>query len=671
MLKFAIITLCLFAVTPAFGQTVVSDGPDVPDLAILDQTMFDFMDEYEVPASQLAVTWQGRLVYSRAFSNNEEVPPDTDTLFRIGSVSKPITSTLIHRAHQDGLLSVDDTIDQYLDMRQFNGASPADSRLPGVTIRNLLEHLGGLGGGTDYGFDPLSNDHAVAQASGDGFPVLRSQILKYMNGVSLINEPGETYVYANFGFFLLGQILESATGMPYGAYADSVFNPIGIWRARQSRSQFERRFSNEIKYPLDRHRTSVLDNSGEMLPLAYGALNSENRAAPGGWLSTATDLARWLVNLQNPQAPDAILNEQTTAMMFGLPENYPGDYTLGDYYYGSGWQLRDYGGGNRTFWHSGSYVSAESQVVSYQSGLAWTVIFNTRIQGQAGQLLSEFASVFAPVVTGISQFPTHDLFDSLLTPTPPNVNVIAAGSWFDLSHNGEGFTVTFINASLAVVYWFTYDRKGNQRWYFGIATVDGTRLVIEDLLTSSGGLFGPNYDPAQVEITSVGSLVLNFNAEGRAKADYLLEGESGYLDLIRLSQPFTSADPASAGDWRNSLIFDPSHDGEGYVVEVLPNGRVVVYWFTYDNIGKQAWMIGTLAGDFDDGVALPMVLTAGGNFGVGFDPDNVQVLGNGKADMTIVCGGPMTVSFSGGSSKFPAVDLNLQLLGGYVAPPCE
>lgn len=671
MSKLPVLLLCLLISTPTFAQTVISGGPDVPELAVFDETMIQFMNDHDVPAAQLAVAWQGRLVYSRAFSNEAEYAPDTRTLFRLASVSKPLTATLIHRAHQDGLLSVNDTIDQYLDLTTLTGGGPVDPRLSGVTIRNLLEHLGGFGAPQEYGFDPAFRDREVEALTQDGFPVLKSQILAYMNDRMLIHQPGTTYAYSNYGYMLLGMVLESATGMPYGAYADSVLNPVGIWRSRQARSQEQRRYPNEVYYMSPHYGVSVVDNSGDVLPAEYGSLNYENMGAYGGWVSNANELVRWMTRMQNPGFADAPLTSDSLDLMFGLPENYPGNYSPGDYFYGSGWQVRDYGAGGRNIWHHGSLPSTSTVVASIRDGFTWVALFNKRFENSANLLSGAFESVMYPARNQVSQWPEHNLFNSQLTPAPSELDAIAAGSWFDVTHNGEGFTVTFINAGTAVVYWFTYDRHGNQRWYFGIASVQGTRLVVEDLLTSSGGRFGPGFNPAEVEITSVGSLVLNFYEEGRAKADYLLGSNSGYMDLIRLSQPFDSANPATAGDWRNSLMFDPTHDGEGYVVEVLPNGRVVVYWFTYDKSGNQAWMIGTVIGNFDDGVSLPMDRPVGGNFGAGFDPDNVNVLGNGTANMTIQCGGDMSVSFVGGSTAFPAVTLNLQLLGGYVPPPCN
>ena len=664
--------LFLCASLPIQAATVASDGDEVPELAAFDQAMIDVMNANDIPDGQLAITWQGRLVYSRAFTNNSASPADVYTRFRIASVSKPMTSTLIHRAHQDGLLNVEDTIDQYLDLSTING-SGIDSRIATITIRDLLEHVAGFGAPSDYGYDPVFNDAFVAAQTGEGYPVLHSQILSVMNVQPLFNDPGTFYAYSNYGYMLAGMVLEAATGLPYHAYADSVLNPIGIYNARLARSQAQRRYSNEALYDSGRSMvTTVLDNSGDQVPVEYGGLNAENMAAFGGWVASATELVRWLSKLDDPDATDALLNTDTQALMFGRPQNYPEPYVLGNGYYGSGWAVRDYGNGERNTWHDGSLPSTSAYAVRVRDGFNYAVLFNKRNEQAPGSIQAQIDTAIGVARNQISTWPAGDQFPSLLMPEPEPAGARYSGSLYDITHNGEGFAVQVINATTAVIYWFTYDRDGKQRWYFGIGTLSGSRMIVNELLTARGGKFGPDFDPADVEFTTVGSLVINYYDDGSAKADYLLGADSGYMELSRLSKPFDNDDPETAGDWRNGLWFDISHDGEGFVLEVLPDGRILVYWFTYTNSGQPAWMIGTVKGPLlEDGADLPMDKPEGGNFGVGFDPDLVNVIANGLATFTIICGGPSTVVFSGGGIQFPDVTLNIDRLATYMQPPCE
>jgi CubicO group peptidase (beta-lactamase class C family) len=667
-IRFLLFAIC-FSPGLATAQ-VVSDGQDVPALAGFDNAMLEFMQAHNVPDAQLAVTWQGRLVLARSYDHQSGNPVNNRSRFRVASVSKPLTSTLMHRLQQDGGVSVDDTLDQYLDLTPPDGQN-ADPQLGGITVRNLLEHLAGFGTATNFGYDPVFHDVDIANELSVDLPILKSHVRSFMNGKSLVSTPDTEYNYSNYGYMLAGQVIEAATGMPYGAYADSVLNRIGIYDARQSRSQRHRAYADEVEYFSGNRGASVMQDNGGRLPYEYGALNYENAAAFGGWTLNMVEAARWLANLDDPEATDAILDAESQALMFGLPENQQGPYTSGDAYYGSGWLVRDYGGGGRNTWHGGSLPGTTAYIVRIRQGFNFAVAINRRNESNPGAWLGDLESRIIAAYNQVDQWPSHDLFDQELRPAPQAAGARYGGSWYDPDHKGEGFAITVISPDTAVIYWFTYKPDGRQAWYFGVASLDGHRMVIENLLEASGGRFGPDFDPDEVDISTVGSLVINFYEDNKAKADYLLEGDSGYMELTRITRPFANDDPQAAGDWRTGLWFDPSHNGEGYVVEVLEDGRVVIYWFTYDQSGNPAWMLTTsIDGELGSGMTLPMDRHAGGNFGVAFDPSRVQVLENGSADMTISCE-ESDVSYSGGDSGFPDVELTLERIAGYMPLPCE
>lgn len=648
---------------------VVSDGQDVPSLTAFDDAMLSFMQDYNIPDGQLAVTWQGRLVLARSYNNQSSNPVNNRSRFRVASVSKPITSTLVHRLHQDGVLSVSDTLDQYLDLTPPPG-QVADARMGGITIRNLLEHRAGFGTASNFGYDPVFNDAEISAALSVPLPLLKSDIRRFMNGKALVSMPGMQENYSNYGFMLAGEVIEKATGLPYGAYADSVFNAIGIYDARLARTEAHRAYAGEARYFSGFRSSSVMESNGGQLPYEYGALNYENAAAFGGWTLSMVEVARWLSNLDQPGSSDAILNAQSQATMFGLHENYPGTYTPGDGYYGSGWLVRDYGNGQRNTWHAGSLPGTTAYVVRIRDGFNFAVSFNRRNESSPGSRIGDIETRLFNAYSSVNSWPTHDLFTQELRPTPADVGARYGGSWFDEDNNGEGFVVSMVSPDTAVIYWFTYKPDGRQAWYFGVAELDGHRMIIQDLLEAKGGRFGPNFDPADVSFTSVGSLVLNFYENSKGKADYLLNGDSGYMELARITQPYTSDDPQTAGDWRSGLWYDPSHDGEGYVVEVLNDDFVLFYWFTYDKDGNPAWMLTSADDGIDNTMMMPQFLYEGGNFGVSFDPDKVISVENGATQMRLGCGGS-DVEFTGGSSDFPDVDMTLQRIGGFVPSPCQ
>lgn len=232
-------------------------------------------------------------------------------------------------------------------------------------------------------------------------------------------------------------------------------------------------------------------------------------------------------------------------------------------------------------------------------------------------------------------------------------SVERSGSWFDPSRDGEGFIIQYIDDGQALVYWFTFDATGAQRWFIGPGTQSGDRLQIDDLLITEGGEFGPGFDPDAVRRIDVGELTITFSGVGneeQALAEYTIDGVAGTQSLVRLTRTVETdamaeaAVPRKSGSW-----FDPTRDGEGYVLEVLPDGRPLVYWFTYNLAGGQAWMVGI----GDRSVALGSTVLAllqpvGGRFGPDYDPNDVVREDAGSVRLGLQC--------DGGYARFDATD---------------
>ena len=390
-------------------------GVDVPQLVAFDTAMKTIMTQQGATSAQLAITWQGRLVLGHGYSLNptpQDIVTEPDSLFRIASVSKPITATLVQRLVQDGKLTLNQKLGEFVDLTPSPGRT-ADPRMARITVRHLLEHLGGFDIAV-LGFDPIGNDAAIASSLGVALPVSKANIIKFMNGISLSHEPGTTFAYSNYGYLLLGRIIEKVTGLTYEKYATSVFNPIGISTMRQARSLIQNRAPNEVFYRSKYANPSVMDNSGAILPLAYGGGNNmENFDALGGWVMSAIDMVRWLSNLDAPSSPNAILNQTSIDRMFAPPENYPLPYVTGNAYYGGGWFVRNYGGssnGSYNTWHDGALGGTTSYVVRLRSGLTYAAVFNIRNETASGDFHGDIDSAMGNVINQINQWPKSDLF---------------------------------------------------------------------------------------------------------------------------------------------------------------------------------------------------------------------------------------------------------------------
>jgi hypothetical protein len=261
---------------------------------------------------------------------------------------------------------------------------------------------------------------------------------------------------------------------------------------------------------------------------------------------------------------------------------------------------------------------------------------------------------------------TQDLGDPFL------IEAGTSAAWYDPARNGEGFVLEILSADQALMYWFTYDARGNQDWFISMGEIRGNRIVFPELLQVSGGEFGPGFDPSMVSETVVGSASFIWSECDHGAMDWTLRGEDGRvshgrMNLQRLSNlmgvdcgreapPPDRGEALLSGSW-----YDPSHAGEGYTLEVLADGRVLVYWFSFDTEGQRRWFFGV--GEIVQGklVFVEMFTTRNGIFGPGFDPGMVEESPWGSLELDISCDGG-TASFSPTESGFPAGTLELERL---------
>ena len=110
-----------------------------------------------------------------------------------------------------------------------------------------------------------------------------------------------------------------------------------------------------------------------------------------------------------------------------------------------------------------------------------------------------------------------------------------SGAWVDPANNGEGFLLEILDNDNAVVYWFTYDESGRQRWLVGAGTVSGSRVEIVDLLEPVGTVFGEHFDPADVTRPRVGQASFEFSGCDAARVDYQVGEITGSQNVVRLT----------------------------------------------------------------------------------------------------------------------------------------
>jgi hypothetical protein len=232
----------------------------------------------------------------------------------------------------------------------------------------------------------------------------------------------------------------------------------------------------------------------------------------------------------------------------------------------------------------------------------------------------------------------------------PTVDSGFSGLWYDPEHNGEGFIVEILDSATALVYWFTYHGDGSQRWFIGVGDVKENRVVVEEFLDTHGGRFSSTKNPTDVVRTDRGRLAITFNNCDEAMVNFSIDGFGGNMPVQRLTPVFGHgcgvADQAPELDISGSW-YDPGHDGEGFVVQQYSPVEALVFYFTYDDAGKQAWLFNT--GQVEGSVlTFPDILRpTGGGFGRSYDPAGVDLQPWGELTLDLDCGqGPVNYASS-------------------------
>ena len=185
------------------------------DAARMDLTVQPYVDQKQFMGSVL-VARGDQVLFSKSYgSANLEwnIPNTPSTKFRLGSITKQFTSMAIMQLEDRGKLKVEDPIAKHLT------DYPAEVGNK-VTIHHLLTHTSGI---------PSYTDDPTFLAKRSILPLTIKEMIESFKDKPLEFEPGSKWKYDNSGYFLLGAIIEKASGMPYEKYLqESIFGPLGM-----------------------------------------------------------------------------------------------------------------------------------------------------------------------------------------------------------------------------------------------------------------------------------------------------------------------------------------------------------------------------------------------------------------------------------------------------------
>jgi serine beta-lactamase-like protein LACTB len=286
------------------------------------------MDRLKIPGLSAAIAIDLRTAWSEGFGMADienAVPARANTVYRLGSISKPITAVAVMQLAERGKLKLDEPIQTYV---------PAFPRKPWpVTVRELLAHLGGVRHYTSP-VEIASTRHYME--------VLGA--LDVFGNDPLLFEPGTRFSYTTYGYTLLGGAVESASGMKFMDYLrEHIFAPANMEHIR-----------DDNVYAIVPHRAR-----GYRRPAGGEIENCEladtsNKIPGGGMISTAGDL----VQFASAVAGETLLNRQSVSQMFTEQKTADGKPTR----YGLGWYLFDING-RKWAGHSGAQPGTSTMLL--------------------------------------------------------------------------------------------------------------------------------------------------------------------------------------------------------------------------------------------------------------------------------------------------------------------
>ncbi len=321
-----------------------------------------------IPGVSVAVVENNVCEWSAGFGMADlenSVPATSRTLYRLASISKPITATATMLLWQQHKLDLDVPVQKYCPAFPQKDAP--------ITTRQVLGHLGGIrhyksGSQDDPEFGNTRHFDDTIQSG-----------LKFFADDPLVAKPGTSFHYSTQGFTLAGCVLEGASGEKYVEYVrKNILQPAGMVHTRP-----------DDRFAVIPHRTRFYqkDKSGEIKNADF--LDSSYKVAGGGWLSSADDLARFAVAMLN----DRLLQRSTRDLMWTTLKDSDGKetgYALG---WGTGKDL-----GVQDVGHGGGQQGTSTFLMMVPERKAGVIVLMNIESADASGLATELMKILLGIV---------------------------------------------------------------------------------------------------------------------------------------------------------------------------------------------------------------------------------------------------------------------------------
>ena len=283
-----VLLIALLSVRAFAAQTIAPAVPPTPQTLSSIHSMMDSMAAQGMFRGNAMVSYKGTIVYQQSFgpANIEWQQKNiAESKFRLGSLTKVLTSILILSLAQNGKIDLDKHITDYLpDYRRDTGSR--------ITVAQLLDHSSGLPSYTDLPDFP----HLISRIK-----LPTQEFIRRYCEPDLLFPPGTSYAYSNTGYFLLGAISEAVTGQTYDLNMQQyVFKPMGMTDSGYAWNQY---VLNKFAYGYEHQGCdeNVAAFAEMSVPFSAGAL-----------YSTTGDLNK----MNQGIAKNTVLNPEYTAIMF-------------------------------------------------------------------------------------------------------------------------------------------------------------------------------------------------------------------------------------------------------------------------------------------------------------------------------------------------------------------
>ena len=343
---------------------------------IFDEYLSQYLEIKNVPSISAGLIEDGEIIWNNSIGKSDienNVPVSTASLYRIASISKPITAVAILQLWEKGLLNLDADVRTYLlnfPVKKYK-----------FTVRQLLNHTAGIRNYREGEFD-----------SKKFYPTI-DDALKLLTYDSLVFEPGTKYAYTSLGYNLLAAIIEKVSKSSYEDYLmENIFLPAGMLSTKVDK-QSEIILNRVSGY--EKNAFSRIVNA----PLADLSI----KIAGGGLLSTTKDLLLFSKALLE----NKLLKQSTLDLMVKRTKLKSGK----EINYGLGFSLDFVNDSLRYIVHNGAGTGFSSMLlIDLIQSIASVHLINIRDRN-LGEPAKDILNMFS---TGVLQTPTKTLSDELM-----------------------------------------------------------------------------------------------------------------------------------------------------------------------------------------------------------------------------------------------------------------